>query len=144
MGSQRGETDDLRARGARLTPQRLMVLEALRTLGGHRTADAVAAQVRIAYPYINRATVYRALGWLRDQGLVSETDLGGGQAEFEYLGAARHHHMICLACGHTVAFDDDLVAPLGRALFDRHGFAARIDHLAIFGLCRQCQEATPA
>lgn len=135
------DADRLRARGERLTPQRLMVLTALRTMGGHQTAEALAVRVRADYPYINMATIYRSLNWLRDQGLVSETDLGGGQLEYEYFGEARHHHAVCLTCGGKTAFDDALVAPLTQALRDRYGFASRIDHLAIFGVCRRCREA---
>lgn len=130
----------LRARGERLTPQRLLVLDALREGDGHQTAEAIHERARARYPYINLATIYRALGWLKAQGLVCETDLGGGQAQYEYLGARRHHHLVCLKCGGTAEFADDLVAPLAAALLERHGFAPRLDHLAVFGVCRRCQE----
>lgn len=139
------ERDDpaaaLRARGERLTPQRLLVLETLRDAAGHHTAEAIYARARERYPYVNLATIYRALSWLKGVGLVSETDLGGGQIEYEYLHEARHHHMVCLRCGGKTAFDDALVTPLAAALRERHNFAARIDHLAIFGLCQRCLAA---
>jgi Fur family transcriptional regulator, ferric uptake regulator len=131
----------LRARGERLTPQRLMVLDAIRAAQGHHTAEEIYARVRERYPFVNLATIYRALGWLKDQELVSETDLGGGQIEYEYLGERRHHHTVCLSCGEKGTFDDELVAPLAAALRERYGFAPRIDHLALFGTCRRCQEA---
>jgi Fur family ferric uptake transcriptional regulator len=134
----------LRAGGERLTPQRLLVLEAVRELPGHLTAEAIHRRVRASYPYINLATIYRALGWLKGHGLVSETDLGGGQLEYEYLGPERHHHIVCLRCGAVAEFADELVAPLATALRERHGFAPRLDHLALFGLCRRCQEEAPA
>jgi Fur family ferric uptake transcriptional regulator len=130
----------LRARGERLTPQRLMVLAAMHEAQGHHTAEAIYERVRERYPYVNLATIYRALGWLKEQGLVSETDLGGGQIEYEYLGTARHHHMVCLHCGGKAEFGDEVVVPLARALREQYGFAPRIDHLAIFGTCRYCQE----
>jgi Fur family ferric uptake transcriptional regulator len=131
----------LRARGERLTPQRLMVLAAMHESEGHQTAEAIYARVRERYPYVNLATIYRALSWLKDQALVSETDLGGGQIEYEYLGGQRHHHMVCLHCGGKAEFGDDIVLPLAQALRDRYGFAPRIDHLAVFGICHHCQGA---
>lgn len=130
----------LRARGERLTPQRLMVLAAMHEAEGHHTAESIYARVRERYPYVNLATIYRTLGWLKDQALVSETDLGGGQIEYEYLGGPRHHHMVCLHCGGKAEFGDDIVLPLAQALRDQYGFAPRIDHLAVFGICRYCQE----
>lgn len=132
----------LHARGERLTPQRLLVLEAVRDEGEHRTAVEILARVRARYPYVNQATIYRSLAWLRDQGLVSETDLGGGQAEYEYLGPARHHHLVCLGCGARREFPDAIVAPLAAMLREEYGFSPRIDHLAVFGLCRACQMAS--
>lgn len=133
-------TTELRARGERLTPQRLMVLDVLRETGGHQTAEAIYERVRASYPYVNLATIYRALHWLKEQGLVCETDLGGGQAEYEYLDE-RHHHLVCLGCGGRWEFSDDLVRPLAAALRAQFAFEPRTDHLAIFGTCRRCQEA---
>jgi Fur family ferric uptake transcriptional regulator len=130
----------IRARGERLTPQRLMVLEAVRDLGGHQTAQAIYEHVRGRYPYANLATIYRALAWLKEQSLVSETDLGGGQIEYEFLGTGRHHHLVCLGCGAQMEFGDDAVAPLAATLRERYGFEPRFDHLAIFGFCRWCRE----
>lgn len=134
----------LRARGQRLTPQRLLVLEALQQGRGHQTAEAVYERVRASYPYVNPATIYRALTWLKAQGLIAETDLGGGQTEYEYLGEQRHHHLVCLACGAQTEFADDLLAPLADSLRARYCFEPRLDHLAVFGLCRQCRETRPA
>jgi Fur family transcriptional regulator, ferric uptake regulator len=131
----------LRARGERLTPQRLMVLEAIQATQGHQTAETIHQHVREHYPYVNLATVYRTLHWLKDHGLVSETDLGTGQSEYEYLGDGRHHHMVCLHCGDKAEFGDELLASLSAALHAQYGFAPRIDHLAVFGLCRHCQGA---
>ncbi len=137
------QLDRLHARGERLTPQRLAVLDAVR-VGGHQTADAIYARVRALHPYVNRATIYRTLAWLRDQGLLAETDLGGGQAVYQYLQVEHHHHLVCLHCGVQQQFPDELVTPLSAALHERYGFAPRIDHLAVFGLCRDCLVAEGA
>lgn len=130
----------LHAQGERLTPQRLMVLEVLQSSGGHLTAEEVYAHVIARSPYVGRATIYRALAWLKDQGLVSVTDLGLGQAQFQYLTDHRHHHLVCLGCGTQQEFPDDLVSPLATTLHDRYGFRPRLDHLAFFGYCQRCQD----
>ena len=133
------QLDAIRARGERLTPQRLMVLDAVRDLAGHQTAEAIFAHVRLRYPYANLATIYRALAWLKEQALVSETDLGGGQIEYEFLGERRHHHLVCLRCGMQAEFGEDAVVSLAATLRERYDFEPRIDHLAIFGVCRHCR-----
>lgn len=133
----------LHAQGERLTPQRLLVLETLQASGEHLTADEVYALVSARFPYVGRATIYRVLTWLKDQGLISVIDLGRGQVQYQYLSARRHHHLVCLGCGHQEEFSDDLVAPFAASLANSHGFKPRLDHLAVFGLCQQCQVLTP-
>lgn len=132
----------LRARGERVTPQRLLILDAVRAASGHRTAEELHARIGAIFPYINLATVYRTLGWLRERGLVVETDLGRGQLEYEYVGESRHHHLVCTGCGGRAEIADEVLAPLASTLRERYHFAARLDHFAIFGLCQACQGAS--
>jgi Fur family ferric uptake transcriptional regulator len=129
----------LRQKGQRPTPQRMMILAALAEHGGHLPAEAIYEQVKREYPYINLSTVYRTLEMLRDQGIVSETDLGGGVRQFELLEHP-HHHLVCLHCGQIEDIDAAHLAPLQERLLTDYGFRARLDHLAIFGACRACAE----
>jgi len=130
----------LRQVGQRVTSQRLLILGAFQP-DEHLAADEVLRRVEGQLPAVNRSTVYRALELFRDLGLVSETDLGGGVRQFELIAERRHHHLICHHCGVITDFDDSIVAPLRRALRDRNGFTATIDHLAIFGWCAACAVA---
>ena len=132
----------LRDAGQRVTAQRLVMLEALRP-GEHLSADEVFARVEPQLPGVCRSTVYRTIELFRDLGLVSETDLGGGVRQFEPIDD-RHHHLVCRACGDQLALDDALVEPLRAAIRERHGFAAEIDHLAVFGLCAHCADESAA
>ena len=129
--------DLLRRKGQRPTPQRMMILAVLAEQGGHLPAEVIYERVRRDYPYINLSTVYRALEMLRDQGIVSETDLGGGVRQFELLDQP-HHHLICLRCGRIEDLAAAVLLPLRERLRTDYGFEARLDHLAIFGVCRDC------
>jgi Fur family ferric uptake transcriptional regulator len=130
----------LREAGQRVTPQRLMILGAFARPGEHLTADEVFARVEALTPALNRSTIYRTLELFRDLGLISETDLGGGVRHYELLDDGRHHHLICRDCGAMIELDDALVEPLRQRIRDRYGFAACIDHLALFGWCPACQQ----
>lgn len=133
----------LRAAGQRVTPQRLLILGAF-TPGEHLTADEVYARVEALSPIVNRSTIYRTLETFRDLGLLSETDLGGGTRHFEVLAEGRHHHLVCRSYGHLLLLDDELVRALRDAVAERYAFAARIDHLAVFGQCAACREQEDA
>jgi Fur family ferric uptake transcriptional regulator len=128
----------LRAVGQRVTPQRLVILGAFRP-GEHLSADEVFERVERELPAMTRSTVYRSLESFRDAGLVSETDLGHGVRQFELLDEARHHHLICHGCGAMIDLADELVQPLRDEIQTRYGFAAGIEHLALFGYCTGCK-----
>src|SRR3954470_21936272 len=94
LGDKTSEIDgELRARGYRLTPRRLMVVEVLAANGGHLTVEEILAAVRACHPQINKTTVYRTLEMLRELGIVVMTDLGGGKLEYELISHP-HHHLI--------------------------------------------------
>lgn len=133
--------DRLRRTGQRVTPQRLVILNALLP-GGHLAADEVFARVEGHLPGVNRSTVYRTLELFSELGLVSVTDLGGGARQYELLDQP-HHHLICHRCGEAIEMDDVLVEPMREAIRARYGFAPQVDHLALFGFCVECQHVPP-
>lgn len=130
--------DALRKAGQRLTPQRMMVLSVLSEQGGHMSAEEILALVRQEYPYLNLSTVYRTLDLFMELGMVAQTDLGEGVRQFELVGSHPHHHLICRRCGGAIEVSDDLLGPLRRTLQEQFGFAACMEHFAIFGICRAC------
>lgn len=133
---------ELRARGFRLTPRRLMVVEVLARSRGHVTGDDILCAVRERYPVTNKTTVYRTLDLLAELGIVAVTDLGMGRLEYE-LAEHPHHHLICERCRARIEVDDDLLEPLRASLHGRYGFTANLDHFALFGICPDCAPATP-
>jgi Fur family ferric uptake transcriptional regulator len=134
-------TDErLRRLGLRVTPQRLLVVEALTAHGGHMTADEIMRWTAERYPAINLATIYRTLDLLASVGLVTHTDLGGGVVRYELAGETAHHHLVCERCGAVTELDDAALAPIWERLLRDYGFRASSRHLALFGLCRACYE----
>ena len=138
MSCQQTAAQALRESGHRLTPQRLMILSAVRHAAGHVTAADILEEVKESYPYIDASTVYRTLSVLKRMRLVSETDMGGGESRYEWIEQTRHHHLICRGCAHVTLLDDRFLESLGAEILDDYGFRADIDHFAIFGVCAEC------
>ena len=132
----------LREVGYRLTPQRLMIVSIISDSAGHVTAEAIHERVKEQYPYVDISTVYRTLNLLKKLKLVTDTDLGEGVAHYELADRGAHHHLVCRRCGTTVALDDAFLEPLADSLRSKYGFAADLEHLAIFGLCAACQKGS--
>ena len=130
----------LSKQGYRLTPQRLMILEAIENSDDHISAEEMYSQVVARYPNVNISTVYRTLDLLKRLELVTETDLGGGRFRYHPSNKGHHHHLVCRQCGTMIDLDESLLEPLEEALLEQHNFEADLRHLAISGLCAQCRK----
>jgi len=131
-----------RARGERFTPVRRRVLELVwashKPVGAYALLDALRADGRSAAP----PTVYRALEFLLQQGLVHRVESLNA-----YLGCAHPEHghaaqfLICRKCGTAAELDETDIA----AAIDRHakrtGFAVERRTVEASGLCAGCRAA---
>jgi Fur family ferric uptake transcriptional regulator len=118
----------IREAGQKVTPQRVLILSALRHSGQHVTATNIIDELKAAHPYIDASTVYRTLASATDMGLVSETDMGSGESEFEWIGKDRHHHLICRSCGGVTSLDNSYLDGLATLLYEEAGFRADLGH----------------
>jgi Fur family transcriptional regulator, ferric uptake regulator len=135
----------LRQQRYRLTPQRLQVLQVIKSYGQHITAEAIHAAILPQQPYLDIATVYRTLQWLQSVGLVAPISMGDGKLHFEYHRPGdHHHHLLCQQCGGQIQIPDDLFTALKDDLRQRFGFILQADHLALPGRCAACETAEPA
>ena len=128
----------LSQQGYRLTPQRLMILEAIDSSDHHISAEEIYAQIVTKYPSVNISTVYRTLELLKRLGLVTETDLGEGRVRYHPVEKGHHHHLVCRECGALIDLDESLLSPLRSALLREYQFDADLRHLAIRGRCVSC------
>ena len=133
--------ESLRQEGYRLTPQRMMILTIISDSMSHISAEEIHQKVRERYPFVNISTIYRTLTLLKKLRLISETDLGEGYVRYELLERGRHHHLVCRRCGDSFALEHEFLKPLQLRLLNKYGFAADLDHFAIFGLCQRCRLA---
>ena len=122
----------LHAQGYRLTPQRQLILEAVRQADDHVTPDEVYEKVHRRNPAISRATIYRTLGFLCEQRLIHAL-YWGGQMYYEFADEQPHHHLVCRACGGMIECEHNLLQLLFEAVEKKHRFTIDMDHVALFG-----------
>ncbi len=132
------QENEIRAKGLRLTPQRQLVLDAVRQLG-HATPDEIAARVRQAHPGINLSTVYRNLETLEKAGFVIHSHLGHGGATYHAADEASHLHLVCGVCGNVSESELSTADEFVELLKRKHGFATDVTHFAIYGTCKSCR-----
>jgi len=127
----------LRARGARITSAKRLLVSALLTNPAHRTAEQLAAAVQAQAPDVHLTTIYRNLDELERLGVIERTHTGHGPATC-HLASTPHGHLACQACGSLTEVPATLFADLAESLRERYGFAVSTGQLALAGQCADC------
>ena len=130
----------LQEKGYRLTPQRMLVIEALHNADSHISAEEIYQQFHARYPHSNISTVYRTLELMKKLNLVTETDFGEGRVRYHVAEKGHHHHLVCRNCGRIMDLDESVLFPLKDTLLRDYGFEADLRHLAISGECSDCRK----
>ena len=126
----------------RSTP-REQIQEVFLAQDGHVTADALFGAVRAKYPRVGRATVYRALQLMVDDGLARKVDFGEGRHRYEAAhGHPRHSHLICRVCHRSSEFLSSDVEALLEEVAGARGFDASQTIVQVHGVCQDCRSGT--
>lgn len=127
----------------RMTHQRKVILEAIKKVDSHPTADEVYERVSKKLPKISMGTVYRNLDILTSIGLIKKLEPERPQMRFDG-NTMEHYHVSCMHCGRV---QDLPIEPLGNTLdglektlgnLTQHGIFGH--KLEFFGLCSRCIE----
>src|SRR5437763_9857246 len=130
----------LRPAGSKRSTKREQILGAFLEQEGHLSADDLFSLVRSKHPGIGRATVYRTLQWMVDQGLARKVDFGEGRSRFEpTYRHPRHFHLICEKCHRTSEFLSSDVESLMEEIAGARNFEAKQAVVQIIGTCEECR-----
>ena len=121
-----------------MTRQRQVILEELRKVNSHPTADEVYQMVRRRLPRVSLGTVYRNLEMLSERGIIQKLEMGGSRRRFDGK-VGDHYHVRCVSCGRL---EDVPVKPTtavekaARGVSDYEILGHRLEFI---GLCPQCK-----
>lgn len=123
----------------RMTKQRAVILEALRSVKTHPTADEIYQMVRQKMPRISLGTVYRNLDLLAGAGEIISLDRAGTQKHFDG-NPVPHQHVRCKHCGRIgdVYSSMPLQFPEG---VHADGFAIEGMEVEFLGVCDLCKKS---
>ena len=135
----------LKEKGLKVTIQRVLVLKTLSACPDkHLTAEEIYELVKVEYPEIGLATVYRTIQLLLELNLIDRINLDDGFARYE-IGTLNqkeakhhHHHLICLKCGRVMSFEDDLLEGLENRILESTGFVVADHEVKLYGCCKEC------
>lgn len=140
-----GERNQEAAPGRRLrmTSQRRVILEELRRLDSHPSAEELYERVRRRLPRISLATVYRNLDILSAEGAIARVESGSSLKRFDG-NVMRHYHIRCLGCDRLVDAGMDLSLDIEARVQAQTDFRILGHTLELTGICPQCDKATTA
>lgn len=122
----------------RMTRQRRIILEELRKLHTHPTADEVYDTVRKRVPRISLGTVYRNLELLSQWGLARKMDLAGTPRRFD--GSLEdHYHVRCVGCGAVKDVPVEPLRDLEESIRSNTDFEIIGHRLSFVGFCPRCR-----
>ena len=128
-----------RERGVRLTEQRKTVLQLLSVSDKPLTAYELLDRMRGVVKNPAPPTVYRALDFLLEQGLVHKLE-----SLHAYVGCAHPDHphasqfLICDDCGEVTEVEDPSVAKSLKSAGKAVGFRTKRPVVELLGTCAQC------
>jgi Fe2+ or Zn2+ uptake regulation protein len=131
-------TPQLRARGFRMTPQRMAILHVLHHSGEHLSPVEVYQRASKDLPGLTEATVYRTLEFLAENGLAHLARTHSGHLVYE-ITKQEHHHLVCRKCGAEIQIDHTLLEKVFDRLEASSGYRFIDSHVTFFGLCPECQ-----
>jgi Fur family transcriptional regulator, peroxide stress response regulator len=126
----------LRARGKKVTPQRVLIYRALLADRTHPTAEQLHARLKDLLPGLSLTTVYTALNDLVQAGELRRFEAGDGSVHFD-PEMRPHAELVCVQCGRI----DDAPVERTQARMPRQVLGYRILRRTelLHGLCPSCQ-----
>ena len=124
------------------TRQRRMVYEAVLKHHDHPDVDQIYLDVNAVDPKISKATVYRNLRILSENGLITHVKMPGAD-RYDFT-LKNHDHMICVVCGRVTDAPIEYSEEDDRQIERETGFRIHRHQTIFEGVCPECQAKSAA
>lgn len=122
----------------RQTKQRKLILDYLKSVKTHPTAEVVYQKVKPKMPNITLATVYRNLNLLADEGEILKLEIN---KEYRYdADNSSHQHGICKKCGVIIDFFQHNISRYALKKLKHDNFKPKTVVIIFSGECKDCSK----
>jgi Fur family ferric uptake transcriptional regulator len=131
----------VKEKGLKYTKQREIIFETILNSEDHLNAEELYNIISNNYPTekIGIATVYRALSFLEESGLISSIAMDKDGKKFEPTTKKHHDHLICVKCNKIIEFLDDTIEKKQEKVAKDNGFKLLNHTMYLYGICKECQ-----
>ena len=120
------------------TIQKEAVTRALFMLN-HPTAEDVFEYIHCEYPSISKATVYRILNRMSDDGEIIHLEVSSGPDRFDTT-ISEHHHIKCSICGKICDVYLPELSKIEERIKNESGFSVSKSLVFFEGTCPECMK----
>lgn len=128
----------LREKGAKITAQRIAILQKLEGRRDHPSVETLYRELSSEYSTMSVATLYSTAQLLAEAGLIKILSIDDKRVYFD-PATGTHGHFLCRKCGRIcdVPVDEDIIF---KSAVTEHEDIAHIERTEIFfyGLCTDC------
>ncbi|MCL2843057.1 MAG: transcriptional repressor [Oscillospiraceae bacterium] len=123
---------------SRHTIQRQIILDTLQSLDTHPSAEDLYGMIQQIHPTISKATVYRNLRQMADNGTIAQVAVTDGVARYDGC-VMPHCHFICDTCNRVIDVETESTTEQHVArCVDLCEHRVRRHAVLLFGVCFDC------
>ena len=104
--------------GLKVTPQRLVVLEAVTKLGDHPTAERIIDFIKQNHPNIAIGTVYKTLETFVEKEIIEKVKTDKDIMRYDAI-LEKHHHLYCIKSDRIEDYYDDELNQILKDYFEK-------------------------
>lgn len=109
----------LQEKGLKVTPQRVVIFEAIMQLDNHPTAEEIIAFIKANHPNISVGTVYKVLDVLVENNLLKKVKTENSIMRYD-PHLSNHHHLYCSATDQIEDYEDEKLNQLISNYFKKN------------------------
>ena len=122
----------------RQTPKKAAITEELKKMHTHPTALELKDALDADGMHISRATVFRVLNDLADEGSIHRVEIEGSDVRYDG-NTAPHYHFHCKVCRRTMDIDLPYETVLDSSLASE-GYRVDRHTTEFYGICPACRK----
>jgi Fur family transcriptional regulator, ferric uptake regulator len=120
--------------GLRMTGQRRIIARVLADAHDHPDVEEVHRRAHAKDARISLSTVYRTVKLFEAKGIIERHDFGRGRGQYEEASRAHHDHLIDIATGRVIEFQDPAIEKLQDEIARKLGYKLVGHRLELFGM----------
>ena len=132
----------LRKEGYKVTPQRLAIFKCLEGKRSHPTAEHIYEELRILYPSMSLATVYKTMEIFAQIGIIQILQIGNDSHRYD-VDVTSHAHIRCTRCNRVDDLPGINVRDVDQEVAAMSHYQIIGQQLYFFGVCSECLKKIP-